>query len=57
MVNAQYIQWLERHGGIWGSRKSGYANHEFYRSAPASWTPVFHNDNLSVYRVDKAAAH
>jgi hypothetical protein len=52
MVNKQYLQWLERHGGIWGSRTSGYAEHGLHRTPAASWQRVFDNGNLSVYRVD-----
>jgi hypothetical protein len=57
MVNDQYIQWLERHGGIWSSRTSGYASHPFYHTPHPSWTAIYRNDNLVVYRVDRAATH
>ncbi len=51
MVNKRYLQWLHQHGGIWGSRRTGYPVLAFYDRAPASWTVVWQNSNLSLYRV------
>jgi hypothetical protein len=57
LVNHQYIGWLDRHGGIWGSRRSGYRTHDFYREPPANWTPVWQNGNAFLYRVNEKVAH
>jgi hypothetical protein len=55
LVNPRYIEWLERHGGIWGSRRSGYRVHDFYRKPPGDWTRVWQNGSVFLYRVTKEA--
>ncbi len=56
VVNNQFIQWLDSHGGIWGSRTSGYRQFPFYSAAPRSWTRLWQNGNLSLYRVNERSA-
>jgi 4-amino-4-deoxy-L-arabinose transferase-like glycosyltransferase len=56
LVNHQYIGWLERHGGIWGTRRSGYRAHAFYRDPPSDWTRVWQNGNAFLYRVNNKVA-
>jgi hypothetical protein len=50
VINSQYIQWLDRRGGIWGARRSGYRQHSFYSNPPDGWRPVWQNGHVSVYR-------
>jgi Dolichyl-phosphate-mannose-protein mannosyltransferase len=51
VVNRQFIDWLDKHGGIWGSRRTGYVRFAFYTDPPPTWTPVWENGNLFMYRV------
>jgi len=60
IVNARYLEWLNRNAGMWVNWPapgptdfSGYRQHPFYTTAPASWRLVWHNDNTRVYRVEE----
>lgn len=55
LVNKQYIKWLDRNGGIWNSKRSGYRSHSFYSNPPPFWTPIWKNGNASLYRVNRPA--
>jgi Dolichyl-phosphate-mannose-protein mannosyltransferase len=55
IVNQEFLRWLDKHGGIWGNRRSGYRQFAFYAEPPRSWTRIYQGSRLSVYRVDDRA--
>jgi hypothetical protein len=59
IVNARYLEWLDRNAGMWvnwpapgPTDLSGYRQHPFYTSPPASWRLIWRNDNARVYRIE-----
>lgn len=51
LVNRRYIGWLNKNGGMWLSKRSGYKKHEFYDHPPQSWKKIFENGNAVLYEV------
>jgi 4-amino-4-deoxy-L-arabinose transferase-like glycosyltransferase len=51
LVNRRYIAWLNKNGGMWLSKRSGYKKHEFYDHPPQSWKRIFENENAVLYEV------
>jgi len=49
LVNKAYIDWLNRHGGLW---LTAFRKHEFYENPPPSWKKVWQNGNAQLYRVE-----
>ncbi|HSL21141.1 MAG TPA: glycosyltransferase family 39 protein [Vicinamibacterales bacterium] len=63
VVNRRYIEWLDRNAGMWltwplpgPTDPSGYRSHPFYTDPPRSWTTVWQNADVRVYRVGLASA-
>jgi hypothetical protein len=59
IVNPPFLQWLNRNSGMWVSWPrpkltawTGYRQHAFYESQPASWRPLWRGDSAASYRVD-----
>jgi len=52
LVNAAYVEWLNRNAGMWLSPRSGYRDHGLYDSAPPSWTRLWQGGNARLYRVE-----
>jgi hypothetical protein len=50
LVNPSHIGWLDKNGGMWLSKRSGYRKHLFYDAPPSTWKRIWHNDNVLLYR-------
>ena len=51
MVNKRYIAWLDKNGGMWLSKRSGYRKHEFYDHPPQTWRRIYESSNAVLYQL------
>jgi 4-amino-4-deoxy-L-arabinose transferase-like glycosyltransferase len=53
LVNPRYIAWLNKNGGMWLSKRSGYKSHDFYERAPETWKRIYEHAGVVLYEAQQ----